>query len=91
VRCDRCEQNAVVDQPYQRAHLCETHFAESVVERTRRELHRQVPGFRGGRIAVALSGGKDSAVALALTQRYFGQRRNVEIVALSVDEGIPGY
>jgi uncharacterized protein (TIGR00269 family) len=91
VRCDRCERDAVVDQPYQRAHLCEAHFSESVVERSRRELHRQVPGFRGGTIAVALSGGKDSAVALALTQRYFGQRSNVEIVALSVDEGIPGY
>jgi uncharacterized protein (TIGR00269 family) len=91
VRCDRCNQDAVIDQPYQRAHLCESHFCESVVERTRRELHRQVPGFHGGTIAVALSGGKDSAVALTLTQRYFGQRPNVQIVALSVDEGISDY
>lgn len=91
MRCDHCQEEAVVDQPYQRAHLCELHFGESVVERTRRELHRQVPAFRGGTIAVAISGGKDSAVALALTQRYFGGRPNVEIVALSVDEGISGY
>ena len=80
-----------MDQPYRHAHLCAAHFQESVVERTRRELHRQVPGFRGGRIAVALSGGKDSAVALTLTHRYFGQRPNVQIVALSVDEGISEY
>jgi uncharacterized protein (TIGR00269 family) len=91
VRCDHCDQEAVIDQPYQRAHLCESHFLESVVERTRRELHRQAPGFGGGTIAVALSGGKDSAVSLALTQRYFGRRPNVEIVAISVDEGISGY
>jgi uncharacterized protein (TIGR00269 family) len=91
MRCDRCELDAVIDQPYQRAHVCELHFRESVVERARRELHRQSPHFRGGTIAVALSGGKDSAVALTLTQRYFGQRSNVEIVALSVDEGISGY
>jgi uncharacterized protein (TIGR00269 family) len=91
VQCDRCDEDAVVDQPYQRAHLCDTHFRESVEERTRRELHRQIPGFRGGTIAVALSGGKDSGVALALTQRYFDQRPNVEIVAISVDEGISGY
>jgi uncharacterized protein (TIGR00269 family) len=91
VRCDRCDQEAVVDQPYQRAHLCGSHFQHSVVERTRRELHRQVPRFRGGTIAVALSGGKDSAVALTLTQRYFGSRPNVHLVALSVDEGIAGY
>jgi uncharacterized protein (TIGR00269 family) len=80
-----------VDQPYQRGHLCESHFCESVTERTRRELHRQVPRFRGGTIAVAISGGKDSAVALALTQSYFERRPNVEIVAVSVDEGIAGY
>jgi uncharacterized protein (TIGR00269 family) len=91
VQCDRCPEDAVIDQPYQRAHLCDGHFRDSVVERTRRELHRQVPGFRGGTIAVALSGGKDSAVALALTQQYFGERPNVKIVALSVDEGISGY
>jgi uncharacterized protein (TIGR00269 family) len=91
VRCDRCDHDAVVDQPYQRAHLCSDHFQESVVERARRELHRQIPRFRGGTIAVALSGGKDSAVALALTQEYFGRRPNVKLVALSVDEGISSY
>lgn len=91
MRCDQCDQDAVIDQPYQRAHLCESHFGDSVVQRTRRELHRQVPRFRGGTIAVALSGGKDSAVALTLTQQYFGQRPNVRLVALSVDEGITGY
>lgn len=91
MRCDRCDLEAVVDQPYQQAHLCEPHFRNSVIERTRRELHRQVPGFRGGTIAVALSGGKDSAVALALTHQYFARRPNVKIIALSVDEGIPGY
>ncbi|MCI4352336.1 MAG: TIGR00269 family protein [Thermoplasmata archaeon] len=91
MRCDRCDQDAVIDQPYQHAHLCESHFGDSVVERTRRELHRQVPRFRGGTIAIALSGGKDSAVALTLTQQYFGARPNVHLVALSVDEGISGY
>lgn len=80
-----------MDQPYRRTHLCARHFQTSVVERVRREFHRQAPRFRGGTIAVALSGGKDSATALALTQQYFGRRPNVEIVALSVDEGIPGY
>ncbi|MCI4348131.1 MAG: TIGR00269 family protein [Thermoplasmata archaeon] len=91
MRCDRCDRVAVIDQPYQRGHLCESHFGDSVVQRTRRELHRQVPRFRGGTIAVALSGGKDSAVALTLTRQYFGQRPNVRLVALSVDEGISGY
>jgi uncharacterized protein (TIGR00269 family) len=91
VRCDRCDHDAIIDQPYRRAHLCEPHFCESVVERVRREMHRQIPGFPGGTIAVGLSGGKDSAVALLLTQRYFRRRANVRLVAVSVDEGIGAY
>jgi uncharacterized protein (TIGR00269 family) len=91
VNCDRCDAPAVVDQPYAAAHLCGEHLRESVRDRVRREIHRQVPGFRGGTIAVAISGGKDSAVALALTHRYFAKRPNVRLVAITVDEGIAGY
>ena len=54
-------------------------------------MHRQVPRFPGGTVAVALSGGKDSATALALTHAYFGRRPNVRAVAITVDEGIAGY
>jgi uncharacterized protein (TIGR00269 family) len=54
-------------------------------------MHRQAPRFPGGVVAVALSGGKDSSVALQLAHRYFGRRPNVRLVAITVDEGIPGY
>jgi len=91
VRCSSCEASAVVDQPYRGRHLCADHFRASVEERVRHEFHRQFPRFSGGTVAVALSGGKDSAVALALTARYFDRRANVRLVAISVDEGIAGY
>jgi uncharacterized protein (TIGR00269 family) len=91
MRCDACAEEAVIDQPYRSGHLCRVHFLTSVRDRVRKEMHRQVPRFRGGTIAVAISGGKDSAVALALTQRYFSRRPNVQLVAVSVDEGIAGY
>ncbi len=91
MECALCSETAVVDQPYAGVHLCETHFRRSVHERVRRELHRQIPRFPGGTIAIALSGGKDSSVALVETQRYFGRRPNVKLVAISVDEGIAGY
>lgn len=91
VQCDACPDEAIVDQPYSGRHLCETHFRRSVEERARRELHRQLPGFAGGTIAVALSGGKDSSVALWVAYRYFHRRPNVRLVAISVDEGIEGY
>ncbi len=80
-----------MDLPYRGEHLCAAHLARSVEERFRREMHRQLPGFAGGTIAVALSGGKDSSVALALAHRYFSRRPNARVVALSIDEGIRGY
>lgn len=91
VRCAECAKEAVVDQPYRGRHVCGDHLATSIEERFRRELHRQLPGFRGGTVAVALSGGKDSTVLLALAQAYFGRRSTARLVALSVDEGIAGY
>jgi len=62
-----------------------------VEERVRREMHLQLPRFGRGTVAVALSGGKDSGVALVLAHRYFRRRPTVRLVALSVDEGIAGY
>jgi len=91
VLCSACDSPAVIDQPYAGAHACATHFVEDVEERVRREIHRQLPRFSGRTVAVALSGGKDSAAALALSQRYFRRRPAVRLVAISVDEGIAGY
>jgi uncharacterized protein (TIGR00269 family) len=42
------------------------------------------------RIAVAFSGGKDSMVLLCILNRLFTPRGN-KIIAVSIDEGIPGY
>ena len=91
MRCDACDAPAIVDQPYRGAHVCDRHLAESVEERVRREIHRQLPRFGRGTVAVALSGGKDSSVALSLAARYFRRRPTVRVVALTVDEGIEGY
>jgi uncharacterized protein (TIGR00269 family) len=91
VRCSRCDTPAVVDQPYRGEHLCAGHFRRSVELRAATEFRRQLAGVRTGTIAVALSGGKDSATALTLTQERFAARRGIRVVALSVDEGVAGY
>ncbi len=91
MRCSTCDAAAIIDQPYRGAHACARHFTASVEGRVRQEFHRQLPRFPGGTVAIALSGGKDSAVALTLTHEYFHRRPNVRPVALSVDEGVAGY
>jgi uncharacterized protein (TIGR00269 family) len=45
----------------------------------------------GDRIAVALSGGKDSTALLLLLSRLVQQWQDVTLVAITVDEGIEGY
>jgi uncharacterized protein (TIGR00269 family) len=91
VRCALCDAPAVIDQPYRGRDLCRGHFLASVEERARAEFHHQIPRYTGGTIAIALSGGKDSAAALFLSHRYFGRRPTVHLVAVSIDEGIAGY
>lgn len=89
--CDHCEGPPVVWQRYAGAHLCERHFRESVERRIRKELARQGEFPPGARIAVAYSGGKDSTVALHAMAEVAAARPDVELVALTIDEGIEGY
>ena len=91
MRCSSCDASAIVDQPYRGSHLCGDHLRASVEERVAREIRRQLPRFSEGTVGVALSGGKDSAVALQLTAEHFRPRPRVHVVALTVDEGIAGY
>ncbi len=89
--CDHCEGPAIVWQRYSGAHLCGRHLQASVEKRARKELSRQVDFPRGARIAVAYSGGKDSTVALHLLADLRETRPDLELVAVTIDEGIADY
>lgn len=89
--CDKCKKKPITLVRYSGAHLCADHFCEFVEKRVRHEIRQQLDLGRGKRIAVALSGGKDSTVALHLIHRILGSRRDLEIFAITVDEGISGY
>jgi len=89
--CARCNQPAVTLVRYSGQHLCAGHFREFVERRVKREIHRQVE-FRGGeRVAVGLSGGKDSSTTTVLLHEVLAPRRDVEVLAITVDEGIASY
>ncbi len=45
----------------------------------------------GDRVAVALSGGKDSTALLLLLSRLIPAWQNVQLIAVTIDEGIAGY
>ena len=62
-----------------------------VEKRVKREIRRQVNLHSGDIIAVAVSGGKDSMVTLHLLDKILGERRDIEIKCVTIDEGIKGY
>lgn len=59
--------------------------------RVKREIRKQIDVERGDKIAVAVSGGKDSMVALKMLSSVFNGVNGVEVHAITIDEGIEGY
>ncbi|MEM0195849.1 MAG: TIGR00269 family protein [Thermoplasmatales archaeon] len=91
MRCSFCDNDAVIHIRYNGTHLCEKHFIRFFQKRVNLEFRNEVKIKGNTRIGVALSGGKDSSVALFETKRVFGKMRNVSIIAITIDEGISGY
>lgn len=91
MKCQRCPKSAVIFQKYSNAHLCKSHFIEDVERKIKRDIRKFKMIGRGERIVVALSGGKDSVVLLYILHKIFKDRPDLEIIALTIDEGIKGY
>ncbi|HYM39548.1 MAG TPA: TIGR00269 family protein [Thermoplasmata archaeon] len=90
--CDRCDAPPVIFIRYSGAHLCAAHFREYVERRVKQEIRRELDLSGGAtKIAVGLSGGKDSSTTLVLLHDYLGRRTDVTLEAITVDEGIAGY
>ncbi len=90
--CAVCgEREARYPRPYAGDHVCGRCLVETVVDRAYREIRRWRWIRPRTTVAVALSGGKDSALALHVITRYTEPLPDVEIVAITVDEGIPGF
>lgn len=70
-------------------YFCEKHFTAFFEKRFRKTIRRNRLLKKGEKIAVALSGGKDSALLLFLLKKFYSKTNKIE--ALIVDEGIRGY
>ncbi len=91
MKCSFCMNDAVIFLKYNGSHLCDKHFIKFFQKRVNLEFRHELKITQPVRIGVALSGGKDSSVALYETNRVFGKRKDVSIVALTIDEGIKSY
>ncbi len=94
--CSKCDHAAVIHQAYSGSHLCEQHLLESVERRVRRRIRKD--GLVAGatpddpdRWVIGLSGGKDSVVLTSILSETFGRDPRIELIGLTIHEGIEGY
>lgn len=91
MKCDKCNSPAIIHQRYSGMHLCKDHFKDDVERKIKGTIRRHGMIEKNDTIAVALSGGKDSIVALYILNSLFGERPDIQLTAISIDEGIKGY
>ncbi len=92
-KCKRCESNrAVLKRPKTGDAMCKQCFFFVFEE----EIHKTISDAKlfkpGERIGIGASGGKDSTV-LAYVLKELNERHHygIELILLSIDEGITGY
>ena len=88
MKCSRCGRDAEFKIRYAGLSLCREHFVEFIDSKVKKEFREQVRFRKGDRILVAVSGGKDSMHLLHQVNKIFGEWRDFEIMAVTVDEGI---
>ena len=91
MKCSKCGSDAILFQNYSGMHLCESHFIADFESRAKKAIRKYGWISQSDRIAVAMSGGKDSGALLHFLTKVFGERRDTSIIAISIDEGIHGY
>lgn len=95
--CRKCNRDAVMHAAYSGADLCEQHFREFVERRVRHRVREDnlIPASatpeNPQRWLVGLSGGKDSVVLTTILHETFVEDPRIELVALTIHEGIEGY
>ena len=93
VPCAQCRSSrAVVKRPKNHLKLCRECFLQVFEDEVHHTIISSKLFYPGERVAIGASGGKDSTV-LASVLKTLNERHNYELdlVLLSVDEGIKGY
>jgi len=90
--CTICKRReAFFSRPYSGEKLCKRCFVMSVENRVRASITKYNMLEHDHRVAVAVSGGKDSLSLLQILVRIERNYPKASVVAVSVDEGIKGY
>lgn len=92
--CSKCQKaESAYHRAYSGEYLCKKCFVRSIEDKAARVISKYSMIGYGDRVAVGVSGGKDSLSLLYVLKKLFEQHPNNgnELVAVTIDEGIKGY
>jgi len=90
--CTLCKRrDPVYSRPYSGEKLCAKCFAKSIEDKVKATIARYKMFEPDDRIAVAVSGGKDSVTLLHILAKFERLFPKASLCAVTVDEGIRGY
>ena len=90
MKCDKCENTAVYSRRYSGENLCSQCFSNSILHKAAKTISKYKMIKNNELVCVAVSGGKDSLVLLDILNKM-SKTHNFRILAVTIDEGIPGY
>ena len=89
--CHKCGNPQIIIKRKQSGQmLCQECFINFIQEKVLKDIRKQKLVSKGDKVLVALSGGKDSVVLLDILNNL-RKRRIIDLVAVTIDEGICGY
>ncbi|MCE5213722.1 MAG: TIGR00269 family protein [Methanobacterium sp.] len=89
--CTKCGNTHIIIRRKQSGQsLCKECFLASINEKVLKNIRKYKLIEKGDKVLMALSGGKDSVVALNILNSL-KERNIIDLTALTIDEGIKGY
>ncbi len=89
MKCNRCSLQAKISLAYGPHRFCGEHFIEFTEKRAKKTIGKNRFIKRGEKIAIGLSGGKDSTATAYILNKFYSKTNS--LVAVMLDEGIKGY
>ncbi len=92
--CTKCQkEESLYYRAYSGEYLCKKCFLRSIENKAAKTISKYSMIEYGDKVAVGVSGGKDSLSLLCVLKMLFDQHPNNgnELVAVTIDEGIKGY